>query len=180
LPALSLRRWSFGISRLGLRTGGRLSNGIRLGCRTGFDFGGSLDYVYRNRPAGMTPVGKLIDWSYLNSIGGKGIRVRKRNLERALIQSARLLRETDEPVRVVDIAAGHGRYVLEAFAAGANRPDQILLRDYDASNVREGTALIRQTGMHGIASGAWKRQSRNTSLTIIKIPSLSFGPPMPI
>jgi hypothetical protein len=151
LPALSVRRWTFGISRLSLRSVGRLSGGIRLGCRVGFDSGSSLDYVYRNRPGGCTPVGRLIDWFYLNSIGWKGIRVRKEHLERALLQSARRLREAGEPVRVVDIAAGHGRYVLRAFEANGNRADQILLRDYDACNVKEGTALIRETGMSGIA-----------------------------
>lgn len=151
LPTLSLKRWSFALSRLCLRSAGRLSGGIRLGCRTGFDSGSSLDYVYRNRPGGFTPVGKLIDWFYLNSVGWKGIRVRRENLERALIQAAGRLRETGEPVRVVDIAAGHGRYVLRAFGTNGDRADQILLRDYDARNVTEGTALIRESGMSGIA-----------------------------
>lgn len=36
---------------------------------TGFDSGSTLDYVYRNRPSGITPIGRLIDWSYLNAIG---------------------------------------------------------------------------------------------------------------
>ncbi len=163
LPAISLKRWIFTISRLSLRSGGRLSNGIRLGCKTGFDSGSSLDYVYQNRPAGLTPAGRLIDWFYLNSIGWKGIRVRKENLERALLQSARRLRDSGEPVRVIDIAAGHGRYVLQAFAAEGNRPDQILLRDYAARNVQQGTALIRETGMSSIArfelNDAFSRES---------------------
>ena len=34
------------------------------------------------------------------------------------------------PVRVLDIAAGHGRYVLEALAGTEVKPDSILLRDY--------------------------------------------------
>jgi alpha-beta hydrolase superfamily lysophospholipase len=166
LPALSPERWIFGISRLGLRSGGRLSDGIRLGCRTGFDSGSTLDYVYRNRPAGLTPVGRIIDWFYLNSIGWKGIRARKENLERALLQSARRLRETGQPLRIVDIAAGHGRCVLQAFAANGDSVDQILLRDYDARNVRAGTTLIRQAGMSGIArfelGDAFSRESLAT------------------
>jgi alpha-beta hydrolase superfamily lysophospholipase len=151
LPALSVKRWIFGVSRLSLRTGGCLSSGIRLGCDTGFDSGSSLDYVYRNRPSGVTPLGRLIDWFYLNSIGWRGIRVRKQNLQRALLQSAQRLKGCDEPIRILDIAAGHGRYVLETLAANGNHADQILLRDYDARNVREGTSLIRETGMSSIA-----------------------------
>ena len=46
-----------------------------------------LDYVYRNRSSGITPLGKLIDWSYLNAIGWKGIRLRKENLERLLARA---------------------------------------------------------------------------------------------
>ena len=33
------------------------------------------------------------------------------------------------PVQVVDIAAGHGRYVLDALAASPVAPQSILLRD---------------------------------------------------
>ena len=151
LPVLSPKRWILAVSRLALRSGGRLSNGIRAGCRTGFDSGSSLDYVYRNRPAGVTLVGRLIDWFYLNSIGWRGIRVRRQNLERALRQSAQRLREFGEPVRIVDIAAGHGRYVIETFAAQGNLADGILLRDYDPRNAQEGRTLIAQRGMCGVA-----------------------------
>lgn len=151
LGALSPKRWMFVAQKIGLRTAGRLSRGIRLGLTTGFDSGSSLDYVYRNQPAGFTPVGRLIDRFYLNSIGWQGIRIRRENLERALLQTARRLRDTDEPVRVVDIAAGHGRYVLEALARNGNRPDQILLRDYAPRNVEAGARLIRETGLSAIA-----------------------------
>ena len=42
----------------------------------------------------------------------------------------------------MDIAAGHGRYVLDAMANGVARPDSIMLRDYGDANVREGAALF--------------------------------------
>lgn len=46
-------------------------------------------------------------------------------------------------VRVVDIAAGHGRYVLDALA---NEPavSEILLRDYSEVNVAQGQEMIAQ------------------------------------
>src|SRR4029077_13148853 len=59
----------FGLARAGLRTAGRLSRGVDIGWRSGFDSGLSLDYVYENRPRGLLGVGRLIDKSYLNSIG---------------------------------------------------------------------------------------------------------------
>jgi hypothetical protein len=51
----------------------------------------------------------------------------------------------------MDIAAGHGRYVLEALESGGPRPDSILLRDYSDINVRDGAALIAEKGLAAIA-----------------------------
>ena len=134
-----------------MRTLGRLSEGVRLGLATGFDSGSTLDYVYRNRPGGTTPLGRAIDRGYLGSIGWQGIRVRKRNIEQAIANAADRLRRADRAVRIVDIAAGHGRYVLEAVERLAQRPESILLRDYSEINVRDGTALIEKKGLNGTA-----------------------------
>ena len=151
LPSLSPKALNFGVTRLGMKTGGRLSDGIRLALETGFDSGSTLDYVYRNKASGITPLGKLVDWFYLNSIGWRGIRVRKQNIERLLLESIAALRASGKPVRIVDIAAGHGRYVLDALQNHVAAADQVLLRDYSEINVRQGDALIRQKKMEGIA-----------------------------
>ena len=77
--------------------------------------GSTLDYVYRNEPRGAGPLGRLIDRNYLNSIGWRGIRQRKLHVEELLARSrCGRWRDKGMPVRVVDIAAGHGRYVLDA------------------------------------------------------------------
>lgn len=151
LPRLSLRNLKFAVSRIALRTFGRLSAGIRLGLETGFDSGSSLDYIYTNRSSGITGIGKRIDRFYLNAIGWRGIRTRKHNVERALRQCTAMLREEGRQVRVLDIAAGHGRYVLNAFSDLAASQDRILLRDYSEINVRMGKELIRQKGMEQLA-----------------------------
>jgi len=54
-------------------------------------------------------------------------------------------------VRVLDVAAGHGRYVLDAIAKG-EQPDTILLRDFIERNVEQGDALIRARRLDGIAA----------------------------
>lgn len=151
LPSWSPRAIQFALTRIGMNTGGRLSDGIRLGLETGFDSGSTLDYVYRNRPSGITPLGRAIDWSYLNAIGWRGIRIRKQNLERMISRAMSALRAAGHPVRIADIAAGHGRYVLEAIESQADRADHILLRDFSDINVREGAQLIRQKGLESIA-----------------------------
>jgi hypothetical protein len=152
LPALSVRGIYWSLTHLGLKIGGALSDGIRLGHRTGFDSGSTLDYVYRNTPNGRGWIGWRVDRNYLNAIGWRGIRQRKRHIEDLLPLAVKKLRAAGEPVRIVDIAAGHGRYVLEALSTDeADRPDSILLRDYSDLNVESGTALIAKKGFSDIA-----------------------------
>jgi hypothetical protein len=139
------------LTRATLRFGATLSDGLRVGHSTGFDSGSMLDYVYRNVAAGRTPLGRLFDRIYLDSIGWRGIRQRKLDVEELLREAMSRLRVSGRPVHVVDIAAGHGRYVLDALANGAARPDSILLRDYHDGNVRDGAALITQRNLGDIA-----------------------------
>lgn len=153
LPALSPRGLFWSAYRAQLRLGGLLSDGVALGHRTGFDSGSTLDYVYRNTPSGRGPLGRLADRQYLDAIGWRGIRQRKVHIEELLRLALRRLREAGRPLHVLDIAAGHGRYVLEAVAAlpAAARPDSVLLRDYSELNVEQGGALIRAQGLQVLA-----------------------------
>jgi alpha-beta hydrolase superfamily lysophospholipase len=138
-------------TRAGLRLGKGLSSGVKLGFDTGFDSGSTLDYVYRNQATGKGKLGRMIDRNYLDAIGWKGIRQRKLHVEELLRLAIERLREQGAPVHIVDIAAGHGRYILEALQGLEQRPDSILLRDYSELNVREGTALIEHKGLADIA-----------------------------
>lgn len=137
-----------------LHLAGSVSAGVNVGRKTGFDSGSMLDYVYRNKAAGVGPlacIGRLIDRQYLNAVGWRGIRQRKQHIEELLESGMERLRMEGRPVHVLDIAAGHGRYVLEALEASARRPDSVLLRDFSDINVREGSALINTKGLAKIA-----------------------------
>lgn len=147
----ALARAYWAMSRFWIRVGGRLSAGIRQSLATGFDSGSTLDYVYRNRRQGRTPIGRIVDGVYLNSIGWRGIRVRKSHLERLIGQAIDHLRAAGRPVRIVDIAAGYGRYVLEALAQRPGQVDRILLRDYSDLNVAAGRRLIAEKGLAQVA-----------------------------
>jgi alpha-beta hydrolase superfamily lysophospholipase/SAM-dependent methyltransferase len=147
LPKHSLGGLYWRATRAGLKLGSQLSAGVKLGFDTGFDSGSTLDYVYRNTPSGKTALGRLIDRNYLNSIGWRGIRQRKLHVEELLRLSMGLLREQGREVRIVDIAAGHGRYVLEALEGVQPLPEAVLLRDYSELNVRDGKALIAAKGL---------------------------------
>jgi alpha-beta hydrolase superfamily lysophospholipase len=151
LPLLSPRGLFWAAARLNMMIGGLLSDGIRLGHRTGFDSGSTLDYVYRNTPSGRGRLGRLIDKVYLQSIGWRGIRQRKIHLEELLRGTLARLTQRGMPVRIVDIAAGHGRYVLEALESSPIKPASVLLRDYSDINVEAGRALIRTKGLCDVA-----------------------------
>ena len=151
LPALSPRGLYWAGYRASMKLAGLLSEGVALGHRTGFDSGSTLDYVYRNTPAGSGPIGRAIDRNYLDAIGWGGIRQRKRHLEELLRLALARLHTEGQPLRVLDIAAGHGRYVLEALTEAPRRPESILLRDFSDINVRDGGALIREKGLEAIA-----------------------------
>ena len=96
---------SFAAQRAGLGSLCRLSDGVRIGWRTGFDSGQSLDYIYENHPRGVTPLGRLIDRQYLNAIGWRGIRQRKVHLA----QDGRPRHRTRPRRRPAAAAARHRR-----------------------------------------------------------------------
>lgn len=150
-PPSSIAAWYWSTTRFLLKAFGMLSDGIKLGHQTGFDSGSTLDYVYRNQPSGVTALGRFIDWTYLNSIGWRGIRQRKVHLEELLCTAMSLLAKSKTKIHIVDIAAGHGRYVLEALGNSKIKPSSILLRDYSDINVRDGAALIIEKGLDTVA-----------------------------
>lgn len=151
LSPLSPRGMYWALTRFWMKVGGYLSGGIKLGHQTGFDSGSTLDYVYRNQASGCTPLGRLIDRVYIDSIGWRGIRQRKLHVEELLRQAMSRTAASGRSVHVMDIAAGHGRYVLESLTTGATRPQSILLRDYSDINVRDGAALIQEKRLNDIA-----------------------------
>lgn len=100
---------AYGALGLGMRTIGRLSNGIRLGYATGFDSGTIVDYVYRNEAHGITPIGRLIDRVFLDHPVWRGVRARRR----VLIGQLRDALSRYERASLFDVAAGPGSYLFE-------------------------------------------------------------------
>ncbi|MHC5226293.1 bifunctional alpha/beta hydrolase/class I SAM-dependent methyltransferase [Ignatzschineria sp. LJL83] len=141
--------WAF--TKKSLKSVSKISEGVKLGIDTGFDSGSTLDYVYRNQASGETALGRYLDYLYLQAIGWRGIRQRKVHLEQILKEAIETQQADGKEVNILDIAAGHGRYVLETVNQIPKKPASILLRDYSELNVEKGTALIAQKGLSDIA-----------------------------
>ncbi|MEK7469974.1 MAG: bifunctional alpha/beta hydrolase/class I SAM-dependent methyltransferase [Planctomycetota bacterium] len=162
LSIFSPKRWMFAAARAWMRTVGRLSDGIALGWRRGFDSGVSLDHVYRDRASGSLGLGRLIDRVYLNSIGWRGIRRRKQNMESLLASAIAETRAAGRPVRILDVACGGGRYVLDALRRDGANGTTAVLRDWSDASVRRATDLARELGVPGVTvekSDAFDRAS---------------------
>lgn len=132
------------VTRLAFGTLGRLSKGIRLGAKAGFDSGRTLDYVYQNRPSGKLLVGWLMDKAYLDSPGWTGIRWRGQMLQRVL---AEVLAQAGERPHLVDIACGGGRYVLQVLHDHPELNATATLRDYQQPNLDTAKATADQLGL---------------------------------
>lgn len=141
-PAPALKHAAFAAQRVTLSTIGKLSRGIRLGWETGFDSGRSLDYVYENQARGDLGVGRLVDRAYLDSVGWRGIRQRKAHLEK-LLRAA--IVQTSGDVRILDVATGCGRYVLDVLKDMPHAT--ALLRDFTPANVEQGREIARAMGL---------------------------------
>ncbi|MER8726044.1 bifunctional alpha/beta hydrolase/class I SAM-dependent methyltransferase [Mesorhizobium sp. M1027] len=144
LPLLSLWGLYWAMSRASIRMGAWLSSGMKTGIVTGFDSGSTLDYVYENEARGISPIGRMIDRTFLDAIGWRGIRQRKLHLEELIGSAAASLKAAGRPVHIVDVAAGHGRYVLDAVQKCAEPPASVRLQDFCELNVSLGRKLIAE------------------------------------
>jgi alpha-beta hydrolase superfamily lysophospholipase/SAM-dependent methyltransferase len=140
------------LSRLNIKIGALVSEGIKTGVETGFDSGSTLDYVYENKPRGLGPVGRLIDKVFLEAIGWRGIRQRKLHLQELIDRALQRLKAAGRSTHMLDIAAGHGRYVLDAIETAAVRPDSARLQDYSSINVDAGRKSIAERGLGDFVS----------------------------
>ena len=138
------KRWYYGSMRALLGSVGRASDGVSIGERYGYDSGVMLDYVYRNTPSGKGWLGRAIDRNFLNAPGWRGIRERGDIVRQTLRREIDALATRDGGVRLLDVACGGGRYVLEALAMDGAPVESALLRDYRRENIESAEALARE------------------------------------
>jgi SAM-dependent methyltransferase len=143
LRAWNPKRWYYDSIRKLMSTIGHWSDGVAIGERYGYDSGVMLEYVYRNKSGGKNLIGRAVDRGFLDAPGWRGIR------ERGEILKLELRRELDArggEARLLDVACGGGRYVLETLAGGA-RVQSVTLRDYRQENIDSAAALANGLGV---------------------------------
>ena len=143
-------KWA--IMRVIFSTIGRTSKGIRIGYKFGFDSGTMLDYVYVNKAHGSLGIGKLIDRLYLDAVGWRAIRARRALLKQMLYGEVERDRALGEPTRLLDVAAGPGRYLQElAQECDPERGDlHILCRDLSLDGLSQGARQAEAAGLKNI------------------------------
>lgn len=147
LPIWNPKAWYYGLMNLSLKTIGKLSQGIQIGFQYGFDSGVMLEYVYKNKPSGITPLGILIDWVYLNSQGWRGIRERSQLMKSTLRQVLQPYYQRNMTCHLLDVACGGGRYDLEVLQEFSSDAIAATLRDYKLENVTKAQQLASQFGV---------------------------------
>lgn len=134
-----------------MRTAGRrLSRGIDLGYRRGFDSGEMLDYVYENRAHGPLLIGRVIDRVYLDAVGWRAIRNRRKLLQAMLVEEIGANRARRRLTRIVDVASGPGRYLLDVIRNAGGHDVRTVCRDLSATGVQAGRRLAAQLGVRGV------------------------------
>lgn len=129
------QKWSLG-------TIGKISNGMEIGLKHGFDSGASLDYVYHNSPEGKLGFGKLMDKNYLKAIGWQGIRIRKQHLLQLLEKNIENLLKEGRKVKILDVAGGTGNYL---FDIKDKYPDaEIVINEFVKANIEIGQKVIQE------------------------------------
>ena len=147
LPIWNPKAWYYALMNLSLKTIGKLSKGIQIGFQYGFDSGVMLEYVYKNKPSGITPLGTLIDWGYLNSQGWCGIRERSQLMKATLRRVLQSYQQQNIPCNLLDVACGGGRYDLEVLQEFRSDVIAATLRDYKSENVAKARQLALQFGV---------------------------------
>lgn len=150
LPSFSLKNLYYSTLRGLLKSVGNLADGIRIGNRYGYDSGVMLDYVYQNEPSGQLGVGKLMDWFYLNSVGWRGIRLRKTLVKEYILNAVADQLAKKLQIQYLDIACGGADYDIEVLRQFDTAQIQAELRDYKQENLDKARHNAQRHGVTNV------------------------------
>ncbi|MBF0594423.1 MAG: class I SAM-dependent methyltransferase family protein [Candidatus Omnitrophica bacterium] len=116
----------------------------KLGRRVMFgyaDTGTSFDHIYKNEAKGYTKFGKIVDRVLLNLPAAKATRHRRNQIKKLLY--VELAKNTKEGLktRLVDIASGPARYLVEMASNEVSKNIEVLCLDADLNSINYGRKL---------------------------------------
>ena len=149
LPWYRPKKYCYYLISLLLRTIGQLSDGIRIGFRHGFDSGMIMNYIYEDKPQGISYIGKALDAAFLDQTTCKAFRA-VRQIQKDIISSY-LEERIGKETFIVDMASGKADYIYDALKERKSKI-RVLLRDVSESAIRESKATARRLGLKECAS----------------------------
>ena len=159
----SILRFKILLTRLGVKTIGQASQGIRMVSRIGLTSGIMLDYIYRNQPQGKFLIGKWLDHVYLSHPAWEDVRIRKKNLEEYLVEAIQQQRERNSKPVILDVAAGAARYILDALSREDMQDVTAVCRDLDNDALTLGRSNASEMGVNLLNSKLAMRFRLNLS-----------------
>lgn len=123
------------------------------------DSGINFDYIYRNAPSGYSRIGKMVDRILLNLPAAKATRNRKNKIIEILKDEIENNKRLSKKTKIVDLASGPARYLIE------------LISDYNKDHVE---ILCLDLDRRALALG--KKQSQNKPILYKKANVLRFNP----
>ena len=155
-----MKNFIYIIVRLVFQTLGRLSTGIRMSYTYGFTSGKMLEYVYKNKPSGITIIGRLLDKFYLSHRGWQSVRERMLNLVDVIYDTVKIMNR--KFTKITDIAGGTGLYLFHVIEKVVENKVKVVVRDIEEKWVKEGNKKARSLGLREIISfkkgDAFKRE----------------------
>ena len=145
-----MKKFLYVILRLILQTVGKLSTGIRMSYTYGFTSGKMLEYVYKNKPSGITIVGRLLDKVYLSHRGWQSVRERMFNLVDVISDTIKIMNK--KFVKITDIAGGTGLYLFKVIEKVGDNKVRVVVRDIEERWIKEGNKKARCLGLKEVIS----------------------------
>ncbi len=126
---------------------GGLSDGIALAQKEGFTSGKMLDYIYKNEPHGKFIIGKMFDKFYLSHPGWQDVRNRKKNMCLNLKDAIDMTLEHNDEVKIVDVASGPARYIIDTLENYKDKNVSAQIRDIDVRWLKDAKELADSRGV---------------------------------
>ncbi|NQU94845.1 MAG: class I SAM-dependent methyltransferase family protein [Candidatus Omnitrophica bacterium] len=105
------------------------------------DSGLNIDHMYRNRPKGVTRVGKFVDGVLLNLPSVKATRRKKDIIMKILRNEIANNILLNKKSKILDIASGPARYIVDVLTTYNQDKIDVLCLDSDKRSINFGKAL---------------------------------------